>query len=373
MTSTVVAFVAAFLSAVCNGSFAAMSKVVPAQHPFVFNAWLGVGVLLSSLLHAGLIVPYADAEPLFDFQFDVRSALSGCLLGLATLFSFLAIPRVGLATGQGVWGGTAVTVSFLWGVLGPSPIGSAPKSAAWSAVGVALIVAGILGIVLLDGIARRLGLAGPPQGEKDADGEYHKLVDDTEVGLLAAAAGASPNIGATVLPGSPSGGSAGAGGAAARGSSWTTGMVFALLVGLSGGSILVPAKLSALTGVAVLPSLGLGACLATAAPPLYLWLSGSEQLRRDPKAAPRSWWANAWPGVVAGAIWNAGNALQIFAMDAGVSFAIVQPILQTGLVVSGVYGIFLFDEIRGRGKIALFFGAATVVLAGAAVLSVAGP
>lgn len=372
MTSTAVAFLAAFLSAVCNGSFAAMSKVVPAQHPFVFNAWLGVGVLLSSLLHAGLIMPYADAEPLFDFQFDVRSALSGCLLGLATLFSFLAIPRVGLATGQGVWGGTAVTVSFLWGVLGPSPIGSAPKSAAWSAVGVGLIVVGILGIVLLDGIARRLGLAEPPQAEEGPNGEYRKL-DDAEAGLLAAAAGASPNIGATVLPGSPSGGSAGASDAAARGSSWTSGMVFALLVGLSGGSILVPAKLSALTGVAVLPSLGLGACLTTAAPPLYLWVSGSEQLRREPKAAPRSWWADAWPGVVAGAIWNAGNALQIFAMDAGVSFAIVQPILQTGLVVSGVYGIFLFGEIRGRGKIALFFAAAAVVLVGAAVLSVAGP
>lgn len=55
------------------------------------------------------------------------------------------------------------------------------------------------------------------------------------------------------------------------------------------------------------------------------------------------------------------------------SFAVAQPILQTALVVSGLLGIFLFKEIRGSLRIALFFAAAAVVLAGAAVLAVYGP
>ena len=52
-----VGYVAALLSALCNGSFAAMSKLVPEQHPFVFNALLGFGVLLSSLLLEFLLLP----------------------------------------------------------------------------------------------------------------------------------------------------------------------------------------------------------------------------------------------------------------------------------------------------------------------------
>jgi hypothetical protein len=36
---------------------------------------------------------------------------------LAIAFSFAAINLVGLALAQGVWGGVAILVSFLWGVL----------------------------------------------------------------------------------------------------------------------------------------------------------------------------------------------------------------------------------------------------------------
>ena len=46
---------AAVLSAVLNGSFAAFSKLVPQQHPFIFNATLGFGILLSSAALALLV------------------------------------------------------------------------------------------------------------------------------------------------------------------------------------------------------------------------------------------------------------------------------------------------------------------------------
>jgi len=173
--------VAAAISAVCNGSFAAMSKLVPEQHPWVFNSMFGVGVCISSVA----LIPVLE---LWWADFSVRpdgvgsllrvnpvAMLCGVLLGAATFFSFLAIPRIGLATAQvrtmlvllvlplqpllpllplllllllllplllvllafvlihsaaqGIWGGAAIAVSFAWGVLGPAGIGEAPQSA----------------------------------------------------------------------------------------------------------------------------------------------------------------------------------------------------------------------------------------------------
>eukprot|EP01048_Picozoa_sp_COSAG05_P018189 COSAG05_NODE_2617_length_2832_cov_3.361142_1_plen_118_part_00 len=54
---------AAVLSAVLNGSFAAFSKLVPQQHPFIFNAILGVGILLSSAVLALLVRRAAAPRP----------------------------------------------------------------------------------------------------------------------------------------------------------------------------------------------------------------------------------------------------------------------------------------------------------------------
>lgn len=48
--------------------------------------------------------------------------VAGMLFVLAGLFSFLAIPELGLAIAQGVWGGSAVLVSFLWGAVGPTKV-----------------------------------------------------------------------------------------------------------------------------------------------------------------------------------------------------------------------------------------------------------
>eukprot|EP01047_Picozoa_sp_COSAG01_P104292 COSAG01_NODE_33633_length_561_cov_0.911255_1_plen_136_part_01 len=123
---TLVGYGTAVLSAVFNGSFAAISKLVPQQHPFIFNALLGVGVFLSSALFGLLVVPLACGQALTaSFDVDPVAALSGVLLGGATTFSFLAIPRIGLALAQGIWGGTAITVSFLWGEP-PAPVRTPP-------------------------------------------------------------------------------------------------------------------------------------------------------------------------------------------------------------------------------------------------------
>jgi glucose uptake protein GlcU len=318
---------AAVGSAVLNGSFAALSKLVPEQHPFVFNALLGVGGLVSSAALALVLIPLLTSGAWFQFQVDPIAGLSGVLLGLATFFSFLAIPRVGLALAQGVWGGTAIAVSFIWGTVGPQPIGQPPQSTLGSCAGIGLIISGILCIVFNDqlatGIQRRQW--------KASIAETRALVDPEQKDRQQAQQPLD-----------------------------LLGLALALCVGLCGGSILVPASLGRLQGFDSVLSLGIGACVTTAIPVL-------SKLKELPARV-----SDVWPGVLAGIVLNISFVLSIYA-NSEVSFAVAQPILQTALVVSGLLGIFVFKEIRGSLRIVLFFLAAAIVLIGAAVLAVNGP
>jgi glucose uptake protein GlcU len=83
-------------------------------------------------------------------------------------------------------------------------------------------------------------------------------------------------------------------------------------------------------------------------------------------------WGDVWPGIVGGVVLNLSFTLSIYA-NGEISFAVAQPILQTALVVSGLWGICVFGEIKGRLRVGLFFSAAAVVLVGATVLALYGP
>ena len=114
MPARALGFVLAAASAFFNGSFAALSKLEPVREsnvsPPVFNFFLTLGVAASCLV-ATPFVPATGHEIGICWQ----GILAGTLLVLATYFSFVAIPHVGVSVGQGVWGGTAILVSFLWG------------------------------------------------------------------------------------------------------------------------------------------------------------------------------------------------------------------------------------------------------------------
>ena len=132
----VVGFAIAALSSFFNGSFPVCQRIPkgPALDPVVFNGLVCVGVFLSSLL-----VPWFFK---LDFVFTLPGALGGVLFVFAALFSFVAIPRAGLATAQAVWSCSAILVSFAWGAIGPAevaaPVGNIPATIA----AVVLLVAG---------------------------------------------------------------------------------------------------------------------------------------------------------------------------------------------------------------------------------------
>ena len=83
--------------------------------------------------------------------FDVVGAWGGgALIAGSFMFSFPAIARLGLAFAQGLWCGTAVLTSFLWGmlVLNNRFRDNGGGSLAWLAIlGVVVLVLGVVGIV----------------------------------------------------------------------------------------------------------------------------------------------------------------------------------------------------------------------------------
>mmetsp|Transcript_19135 Transcript_19135/g.53350 ORF Transcript_19135/g.53350 Transcript_19135/m.53350 type:complete len:171 (-) Transcript_19135:645-1157(-) len=105
-----VGLLCAVLSAICNGSFGSLSKLdsCKAVHPFVFNLWTCQGIVVSSAIL--LIAPIPRL-------FEPLALLSGLLFTVSTANAFAAISMIGLSVGSGIWCGTAVLVSFAYGIL----------------------------------------------------------------------------------------------------------------------------------------------------------------------------------------------------------------------------------------------------------------
>ena len=78
------------------------------------------------------------------------------------------------------------------------------------------------------------------------------------------------------------------------------------------------------------------------------------------------------PGMVSGVLWSIGNACSILASLPPFGLTVGYPATQCCLFIGGLWGIFLFRELRGAKVIAAFFAAACIVIVGAGLLGVYG-
>eukprot|EP00929_Paragymnodinium_shiwhaense_P004027 TRINITY_DN10473_c0_g1_i2.p1 TRINITY_DN10473_c0_g1~~TRINITY_DN10473_c0_g1_i2.p1 ORF type:complete len:429 (+),score=85.48 TRINITY_DN10473_c0_g1_i2:131-1417(+) len=313
--SGVAAYGIAALSAVFNGSFPTLARVPKEPlDPVLFNGIVCFGVFFSSLL-----------VPLFTgnaFLFTPGGFFGGVLFVFAALFSFLAIPRCGQASAQAVWSVSAITVSFLWGVLGPAEIAAPLASLTWSVGSLVLLVAGALVIVSCDKIAAQLeGTAKEEAAEEEGEDKV-------------------------------------------------TGLLFALAVGLFGGSVLVPFKFipAEAAGLAALPSFGLGSAVAGA---LVTYGYQTTVKKESFPAVPGD---AVGAGLASGLIWNLGNICSVVAQGPpfNLAYGIAYPILQCAMLFGGLWGIFIFKEIKGQ-SVNVFWAGAALLIAGVVVLSLYGP
>lgn len=314
------AFALAALSSFFNGSFPVCQRIPKVElDPVLFNGIVCLGVFFSSLL-----VPAAFSVP---WVFTVGGTIGGALFVFAALFSFIAIPKAGLATAQAVWSCSAILVSFAWGAFGPAEIAAPVRDVIGSTEALILLVAGALLIVNCESVAR--GFSGEAQTQNESAGEG-KVSEDRAGGIASA-----------------------------------------LAVGLFGGSVLVPFKFipPEAAGLAAVPSFGLGALLAGFVVSAAYW-----KVAKQEETFPSIEGDQLLAGCASGALWNAGNVCSIIAQSPPYSlpYGIAYPILQCALFFGGLWGIFVFKEIQGNAVFAFWAGAVTLAV-GIVLLSMNGP
>merc|ERR1711871_472494 len=365
-------------SAIANGSFAAIQKV-PAvanlsPHPVIFNLYVCLGAALSSML----VFPFLQWNDAFagadggdtlgdKFEFSPLGLVAGPLLVLAFTFSFLAIPRVGLSIGQGVWGGVAIIVSILWGIIAfGNQIVSIPEAAS----AFAILLIGVGGIAFCNDIATILeGWCGIERtnGALRPDKEQPLLEDDG--GEEGYGGGKSTKRFSVVSDEFGDDMEEDAAESSGGASNFVLGMIFAAVVGLTGGSILVPMHYvpASQQGLVFIPSFGIGIIIAAPiVTVIYFAAAGQLHVLQEQE------WAQVkvclpW-GMLSGVIWNIGNILSIPSIST-IGFAVAYPMMQCALFVSGVWGVAVFREIQGWVPITTFFVSGGILLGGAALLA----
>jgi multidrug transporter EmrE-like cation transporter len=96
-----------------------------------------------------------DSDAGTTFEFEPLGLVAGTLFVMSIAFSFAAIQKIGVALGQGLWGGAAILVSFLWGVIA---FGDQVQSVLVAGVSLCLLGTGVLGIAFCESLgARYLG------------------------------------------------------------------------------------------------------------------------------------------------------------------------------------------------------------------------
>lgn len=270
------------------------------------------------------------------FVYEPLGIVAGLLLVLAFTFSFLAIPLVGLSIGQGVWGGTAIIVSVLWGIIAFS---DTVNSVIGTVGAMALLLLGVAGIAFCSEIAKHF----TAQNDEVAK----NLLNDYESGSGDAYEAMDEEKGAI------------------QSAAFVRGMLFAATVGCAGGSILVPMHYvdAEGQGLVFVPSFGIGVGICSPVVTVLYFL-----IMREPLVSQELHLRQVLPyGILAGCIWNVGNVLSIPAISR-IGYSVAYPLMQCALLVSGLWGIFAFKEIKGAA-VWIFFVASAVLLGGAAILS----
>ncbi|KAL4859306.1 hypothetical protein ACK3TF_001045 [Chlorella vulgaris] len=339
----------AALSAICNGSFAVITKLPETKNipPLILNFWMAEGVGLSGILL--LALP--------SRVFSAWGLLGGALFVISTANAVTAVSLIGVSAATGVWCGVAVLCSFAWGVL---VVGDQVDNMQQALAALAVILLGIAGIVA----AAWAGSSEEDTADEAEEGEACALGDEPE-----AAAGAREAL-------LDSGVTRRKWNLDARtwrqqlgvGSRALLGLLSAVLAGVFGGLILAPmlAAPPGVRGIQFVPSMAFGALLVAPLSTLALTCTGTITFIEATSSRA------AGPGILAGAIWNLGNMCCIAAVThSDLGMTVAMPIMQSGLFVAGMWGICLFKEIRGAWALAAYWASGAVLVFGVGLLAAA--
>lgn len=397
-----IGYIAAAVAIVVWGSmfiFVKNPKVEAAQaDPLVSQVYSVLGVLTSSAFLL-IEVPY---------KFSWWATLAAGLWVFSNLLAFPIVRMVGIASGQGIWSGVIAVVSFIWAVVGQQlwTVESDQcrlQNPIYAFGGITLIVAGMIGLTYCS----VFGSAGVPSSFKDnlrvnsrarasENGvqnfldvnrtkkhvEFDPLLtptspnskrrsnvyEDADDDLIANATG---NETKSLLQKEQDKGS----GRSKRGRT-VMGLGLAVIMGILGGSVLVPMKLSYQHGdfengtlhgalTFALSFAVSGAAIVLAMFVLRVVMCGC--------AVPKMHFGVVGlPCFLQGALWNVGFAGSTIAVTSPLGMSVGYPLTQCSVLVGALWGVLYYKEIRGVKYLIVFALSMSVLVSGAVILGMGG-
>eukprot|EP00565_Helicotheca_tamesis_P009470 CAMPEP_0185724338 /NCGR_PEP_ID=MMETSP1171-20130828/842_1 /TAXON_ID=374046 /ORGANISM="Helicotheca tamensis, Strain CCMP826" /LENGTH=374 /DNA_ID=CAMNT_0028392161 /DNA_START=285 /DNA_END=1409 /DNA_ORIENTATION=+ len=350
------------------------------------------------------------------FKYDPIGIISGLLWVPAGTFGIYGVRNAGIAICVGTWSGVTVLVSFIWGLF---IFGEQVRSRIQTLLAVLLLLLGLGGMAYFSSSHRQKkhqqGTT-PPLVHNDLterllsddkiehDGIKEQGLDnsnddddddDMERGDSLLTASSSSSNGEDELTSFDSLiGSSGAIEMEAKPdteqdeeerrrkevisvcglkvSRFSLGLAGAVYNGALGGSAIVPMHYSEIHGLPFVISFAIGASIVTATIWLLRFLYHLQRLGNFQSAwnALPSFHLRVMciPGAIAGTLWSIGNVASILAvtyLGEGIGMSVVQ----SAMMVSGLWGILYFKEIRGMYNIFWWFVAACITLVSIIFLS----
>lgn len=349
MPCTSCGWLAAITSCICFGSFAVPVKSRAAKQckvdPLVFQTYKTFMCFITSFF----TIPIFHREFYFT-PWGILSALFWVPAGVAAIY---AVQNTGLALAQGFWSSLIVLVSFTWGIF---IFEENVKSVIVASIAILIMVAGLWGMSYYS-------ISDDPN-ESVSDTEDFQMVhyNCPSQPIVVSEHGEHQDLYPTTVADS------------FRKRRRRIGLWSAAFNGLWGGSVMVPMKYAPeeAHGTGYVISFAIGAVIITFA----LWFlrflyhynltrSFSRAFNDLPSLHLR---IMLIPGCLAGLLWSIGNISSMISVNnlgQGVGYSLTQ----ASMLVSGMWGIIYFHEVRKPWKRLRWFVSATITVVGILLLS----
>jgi glucose uptake protein GlcU len=372
---------------------------------FFFNLWKVTYIIIFLVVNNLHFCTYAWFTVGEELTFTPWGIVSGIMLVPGGMCGVYAVKNAGLATSQGIWSSLKVLVSFVWGMF---IFDELVKSRAGACFAVFLISVGLVGMSYFSS-PDAVSIAA--QGQEDdnmiqpseattmlheettinendieerlyGDFDPHQRSETANDNDLSAPLLLAEPAGREQLPKRPipmiSFNQTAVEDAVVLQCTFTKrqlGLICAVFDGIWGGSFLVPLHFSKYQGLGFVISEAFGAMLVV----IVCWIvrlgynatgsDGPRSIRKSYESLPSMHFRVFWlPGILAGTLSSIGNIGAVLATTA-LGYSVGYPISHSSLLVSGLFGIFVYKEVRGSRNIVLWFSAALVTFSGMMFLS----
>jgi len=334
--------------------------------PLVFQTYKTVMCFLTSWM----LIPLG--QPFFFSYWGIVSGLFWVPGGIAAIY---AVQNAGLAVAQGVWSSMIVLVSFIWGIF---VFQEGVESVLGACLSVLLMVIGLWGMSFYSSPDLEANTGGgynssyhrseqQDGGQDDDDYEGNLNIDN-----LRSSSDEGP-MAPSMLQCYDFGESGDANNEQIRRRRYK-GLLAAMTTGTWGGSIMVPMHYAPedASGMGYVISFGIGASVVT----LAVWIGRlfylfylHRSMKNAFNALPSFHFKVMWKqGFTAGILWSMGNMSSMVSVQylgEGVGYSITQ----ASMLISGLWGIFYFEEVKNKFLRMKWLLAACVTIAGILFLS----